>query len=172
MPKLVHPELSYQVRGVLFDVYNTLGPMLKEEYYQDAIVLGMEKRGITCEPEKGFEVYYEGERVGLYCVDVWVDDGKMLLEIKVAAAIEPVHRAQAISYLKVTDADLAIVVNYGGPSLDDERLPNFVRGKRPPPETISLAEEKEIPLIAAEYTLFEMCGRLYEAGMSGCDVPR
>ena len=37
--KLVHPELSYQVRGVFFDVYNALGPMLKEEYYRDAIVL-------------------------------------------------------------------------------------------------------------------------------------
>jgi GxxExxY protein len=65
MPKLVHPELSYQVRGVLFDVYNTLGPMLREEYYRDAIVLGLDKRGVTCELEKDLEVYYEGERVGL-----------------------------------------------------------------------------------------------------------
>jgi GxxExxY protein len=64
-------------------------------------------------------------------VDVWIDGGKMLLEIKVAPAIEPIHKAQAISYLKVTDADLAIVVNYGGSSLEDERLPNFLRDKRP-----------------------------------------
>ncbi len=131
MPKLVHPELSYLVRGVLLDVYNTLGPMLKEEYYRDAIVLGLEKRRVACEAEKAFEVYYEGERVGLYYVDVWVEDGKMLLEIKVASAIEPVHKAQAISYLKITDADLAIVVNFGGPSLEDERLPNFLRDKQP-----------------------------------------
>jgi len=47
----------------------------------------------------------------------------------------------------------------------------FVRGKEPFPETIALAEERGIPLIAAEYTLFEMCGRLYTAGMDGCDVP-
>ena len=50
MSKLVHAELSYDVRGVLFDVYNTLGPMLKEEYFRDAIVIGVEKRGITCQP--------------------------------------------------------------------------------------------------------------------------
>ncbi len=131
MPKLVHPELSYQVRGVLLDVYNTLGPMLKEDYYRDAIVIGIKKRGVACEPEKDFEVYYEGERVGLYFVDVWIDSGKILLELKVAPAIEPIHEAQAISYLKVTDADLAIVVNYGGPSLEDERLPNFLRDKQP-----------------------------------------
>ena len=56
MPELIHPELSYQVRGVLLDVYNTLGPMLKEDYYRDAIVIGIKKRGVACEPEKDFEV--------------------------------------------------------------------------------------------------------------------
>jgi GxxExxY protein len=129
--KLIHRELSYMVRGVLFDVYNSLGPTLKESYYRDAIALGLAKRGITCEPEKPFEVYYEGERVGLYYVDEWIDSGKILLEIKVAVAIEPLHRAQAISYLKVTDADLALVANYGGSSLEIERLPNFLRDKQP-----------------------------------------
>ena len=91
--KLIHAELTYEVRGVLFHVYNTLGPMRKEEYHRDAIVIGLEKRAITCEAEKAFEVYYEGERVGLYFVDVWIEDGKLLLEIKVALAIEPIHKA-------------------------------------------------------------------------------
>ena len=131
MAKLIHPELSYRVRGVLLNVHNALGPGLKEEYYRDAIVLDMEEHGIACEAEKVFEVYYRDERVGLYIVDVWIEDGEILLELKVAPTIEPVHKAQAISYLKVTDADLAIVVNYGAASLDDERLPNFLRGKQP-----------------------------------------
>jgi len=48
----------------------------------------------------------------------------------------------------------------------------FVRGKRPPPETVALAAEKHIPLIAAPYTLFEMCGRLYQHGMIGCDLEK
>ncbi len=45
----------------------------------------------------------------------------------------------------------------------------FVRDKKPPPETISLAEEKGIPLIAAPYTMFELCGRLYMEQMMSCD---
>ena len=45
----------------------------------------------------------------------------------------------------------------------------FVRGKLPAPETIALAEEKGIPLIAAKHTMFEMCGRLYAAGLASCD---
>ncbi|HOG48478.1 MAG TPA: DRTGG domain-containing protein [Anaerolineae bacterium] len=46
----------------------------------------------------------------------------------------------------------------------------FVRGKRPPRETIALAEEKGIPLLATRYTLYEACGRLYNAGLPGCGV--
>ncbi len=130
MSELVHPELSYEVRGVLFHVYNTLGPMLNEEYYEEAIAIGLDKRQIRCETEKAFEVYYEGERVGLYYVDVWIEGGKILLEIKVAPSIQRIHKAQAISYLKVTDADLAILVNFGGASLQAERLPNFLRDRR------------------------------------------
>ena len=46
----------------------------------------------------------------------------------------------------------------------------FVRGKYPPPETISLAEEKGIPLVATSHAMFEMCGRLYQAGLRSCDI--
>jgi predicted transcriptional regulator len=47
----------------------------------------------------------------------------------------------------------------------------FVRGKYPPPETIILAKEKGIPLIAAPYAMFEICGRLHRAGLKSCDIP-
>jgi GxxExxY protein len=130
MTKLLHPDLSYEVRGALFDVYNALGPMLKESFYQDAISVALDKRKIASELEKAFEVFYEGERVGLYYVDLWVEGGKLLLELKVAPAIAAIHKAQALSYLKVTDCDLAFVVNFGGSSLEVQRLPNFLRDKR------------------------------------------
>jgi hypothetical protein len=45
----------------------------------------------------------------------------------------------------------------------------FVRGKRPPPQTVSQAEERGIPLLATRYTMFEACGRLFAAGLVGCD---
>jgi len=46
----------------------------------------------------------------------------------------------------------------------------FVRGKYPPPETIALAKEEGIPLVATSYAMFEMCGRLYQAGLKSCDI--
>jgi GxxExxY protein len=57
--KLIHPKLSYQVRGVLLDVHKKLGPQLKERYYQDAILIGLEEREIACTPEKQFEVFHQ-----------------------------------------------------------------------------------------------------------------
>ncbi len=131
MSELIHPELSYAVRGAMLEVYNALGPQLKEAYYRDAIAIELEERGIVCVREKGFEVFYRDERVGRYYVDIWVEGGKILLELKVAPQIEALHKAQAISYLKVTDADLAIVGNYGAASFEDIRLPNFLRKARP-----------------------------------------
>jgi GxxExxY protein len=129
MPTIIHKELSYKVRGVLLSVHNTLGPNLPERFYCDATAYGLEAEGIQCETEKSFEVFYRDVRVGLYRVDVWVENGKIVLELKVAPEILPLHRGQAISYLKVTDADLAIVVSFGAGSLLDERLPNFLREK-------------------------------------------
>lgn len=52
----------------------------------------------------------------------------------------------------------------------DVRAIVFVRGKIPPPETIALAEEKGIPLLASKYTMFETCGRLYQAGLGSCGL--
>ncbi len=46
----------------------------------------------------------------------------------------------------------------------------FVRGKIPPEETVALAEEKGIPLLASKYTMFETCGRLYKAGLPSCGL--
>lgn len=48
----------------------------------------------------------------------------------------------------------------------------FIRNKVPPPETIQLAEEKGVPLLASRYTMFETGGRIYAAGMNSCDAPR
>jgi len=144
MSKLIHEKLSYTVRGIMFDVHNQLGSMLPEKYYQRAVAIGLEDAGIRHELERQFDVKYRGVEVGRYFVDVWIEGGKLLLELKVAPQIEPIHQAQAISYLKVTDADLAFVVNFGETSVAFNRLPNYVSDRQPafqwqaPPPDMSL----------------------------------
>ncbi|MCL4871678.1 MAG: GxxExxY protein [Anaerolineae bacterium] len=131
MQSLLHPELTYIVRGVLFDVRQQLTMTLPESYFQEAVAIGLEEAGIPCQSEKEFEVRYRGVPVGRYRVDLWVDNGRLLLELKVAPELLPLHQAQAISYLKVTDADLALLVNFGEMPLGIQTLPNLLRQKRP-----------------------------------------
>jgi len=129
MTNIVHKELSYTVRGVLIDVYNKLGPSLPEKFYQEAVTHGLENKGIACTPEKQFQVIYRNRTIGEYYVDHWLEGGKIILEIKVAPKIMPIHQAQTLSYLKLSKADLAIIANYGTKSLQDKRLPNFLAEK-------------------------------------------
>ncbi len=156
MTHIIHKDLSYTVKGVFFDVHNALGPMLPEKFYQAAVAIGLEAKGIRCETEKSFEVYYRDARVGLYFVDMWLEDGKLLLELKVAPAITAMHRAQTLSYLKVTGADLGIIVNFGEKSLTDERLPNYLRDKK-------VAFEWQPPEIGKDWLHPHLTQRLFEA---------
>jgi GxxExxY protein len=125
MTQLIHEELTYIVRGVMFDIYNKLGPKLPEYIYQNAFTHGLREQGITCEPEKEFEVIYRNQSAGKYYVDHWLENGQIILELKVASKILPIHKAQTISYLKVTQADLGIIINFGTHIIQSERLPNF-----------------------------------------------
>ena len=62
MTKLIHPDPSYQVRGALLHVCNTLGPMLREKYYEEAIAIALDKRHIRFQTQKEFQVYYACKR--------------------------------------------------------------------------------------------------------------
>ncbi len=156
MVRLIHKELTYTVRGGLMTVHYDLKPMLPEHFYQDAVKVVLQETSVPFEPQKHFEVFYEGERVGLYIPDFCIDGLKAILDLKVAPAITPLHKAQAISYLKVTDADLALIANFGAPSLEVERLPNFLRERQP-----EFAWEPRAP--AADLLYPDLSAALYKA---------
>lgn len=130
MSKLIHEELTYRVRGVLFDVHNELGPRLPEKFYQQAITYGLQAQNLTNETEKCFQVIYRNLSAGNYLIDHWLENGKVLLELKVAPQLLPIHHAQTISYLKLTNADLALLVNFGTVSLQVKRLLNLTRDQK------------------------------------------
>jgi GxxExxY protein len=72
------------------------------------------------------KVYFEGEVVGEYVADILVEQ-KIIIELKVADAIMPIHKAQAINYLKATKLQLAIILNFGKQSLQHERVVNYLK---------------------------------------------
>jgi len=153
--ELLHANLTYRIRGVLYDVANNLWPGLPEEDFQAAVSIGLAKRGIPHELEDEFRVHYRDVEVGRYACDLTVD-GKVVLELKVAPALTDLHRAQIISYLRVSGADVGLLVNFGTPSVEMERYAGFYAQRRP-----EFAWE---PQAADDSSLLhpELVGRLYE----------
>ena len=130
MTNLIHPELSYTVQGMIMEIYNQHGPMLHEDIYEQLVVHLMQKAGYPCQSQQEFPVLYKDVHIATFRTDVSLLP-QLIIELKVTSRIEPLHIAQAVTYLKVTGADLALVVNFGGSSLEFERVPNFISQKRP-----------------------------------------
>lgn len=127
---LLHRDLTYKIRGVLFDVGNTLWPGLPERDIQEAVSIGLTRKQIPHTLEKQFHVNYRGVEVGRYYCDIVVD-GKVIVELKATPALTDLHRAQILSYLRVTGADVGLLANLGSAQVDIERYAYFFVQRRP-----------------------------------------
>ncbi len=105
-------EISYQIRGAIFDVYNELGPGMLEAVYESALAIEMKHRGLKVERQIAFEVLYKGSDLGLQQrMDFLVND-QVILELKSVETLLPVHHKQLISYLKLTRKPLGFLINF------------------------------------------------------------
>ena len=120
---LIFAELTYQIRGALLEVYNTLGPGFREETYKLAVLSELELRGLPVAREMSFEVKYKDRVVDLYRADIIVD-GKVILELKAAESLHPRHSAQLLSYLKASGLRVGLLANFGADQLKIVRKVN------------------------------------------------
>ena len=123
MGNLIYEDLTYKIRKSLFNVYNELGPGFREETYKQAVMIDFENEGVPFVREKIYQVNYLGEKVDKYRVDILVYD-KIILELKAVSEFHPRFEAQLLSYLKVTQLKLGLLVNFGSELLDVRRLVN------------------------------------------------
>ncbi len=120
----LYEDLSYKVRGAIFNVYNTLGFGHKEGVYQKALALEFEKQRIPFVQEKRLSVVYEGKKVGFYQPD-FVVDGKIIIELKAVEFLPRRSMVQLTYYLKGTNHRLGFLVNFGSSKLDIRRRINL-----------------------------------------------
>ena len=113
--------LTGNVLVAAFRVSNTLGCGFLEKVYENALVIELRDRGIGVLQQPKFDVRYKGRSVGEYVADLIVD-GKVIVEVKALRALEQVHRCQAINYLRATRLSAALLLNFGLPRLEYERL--------------------------------------------------
>jgi GxxExxY protein len=113
------PELEDLVQrtiGALLDVHRELGSGMSESIYAAAARLELEARSILFEIEKTVPVRYKGHLIGHQRIDLLVDR-RLVVEIKSIQCIHPVHVAQVVSYLRVTGAQIGLLVNFNVPLL-------------------------------------------------------
>lgn len=118
--KLLHANLTYNIRGAIFHVYNTLGFGHKELIYHKALVIEFKKRNILFKNEVSLPVYYEEEKVGTYQPDFVIED-KVLIEIKALPFITKAAEVQMVYYLRGTRYNLGLLVNFGSKKLEIRR---------------------------------------------------
>lgn len=115
-------EISYQIRGAVFDVYNTLGPGLLETMYEAAMVYELRRRGLEVEQQKKITVGYRDITLPLdYRLDLLVED-KVIVELKSVTELTKLHFLQLHTYLKVTGLKLGLLVNFNCADLKDNRV--------------------------------------------------
>ena len=131
MTKLLHADLTYRLRGIGFQIHNELGPGHDEADYETALAYAMTRDDISFVRQPVYQINYRGQQVGEYRPDVMLAGGAVVLDLKATTTIEPLHKAQVLSYMAVTKAELGLIMNFGAASLQVERLPNFLANRQP-----------------------------------------
>lgn len=104
--------LSYEVIGAAIEVHRVLGPGLLEFIYEEALVIELEDRGLDVVRQAEVEVSYKGRRLeNKLRLDVLVN-GILIVEIKAIEHILPVHEAQLLSYLRLSEKKLGLLINF------------------------------------------------------------
>jgi GxxExxY protein len=109
---LVHSDLTREIIGSFYDVYNKLGYGFAESVYQHALPIALAKRGLKSERELPLSVMYEQKNVGVFRADLIVEE-KVIVETKVADKIVQVHEMQLLNYLKATGIKVGLILNFG-----------------------------------------------------------
>lgn len=110
--ELLHKELTESIIKVFYDVYNELGFGFLEKVYQNSLYLELKSRGFEVEAQKQIKVHFKGFEVGEYYADLLVNN-TIILELKAVEAIVPEFEHQLINYLRGTDKEVGLLLNFG-----------------------------------------------------------
>lgn len=120
---IIYPDLSYSVMQAVFAVHNELGPGFLERIYEEALVHELQGSGLQIARQQTIQVYYRDQVVGTHRLDLVVE-GKIILELKAVADLQPIFKQQVRSYLKASGLKLGILINFGTKRIQSARIAN------------------------------------------------
>jgi GxxExxY protein len=110
--ELLHNEVTDKIIKAFYNVYNVLGYGFLEKVYENSMAIELRKLGLAAVKQQNIKVYYDAENVGEYFADLLVEDC-VIVELKAAVEIVEEHEHQLLNYLKATDKEVGLLLNFG-----------------------------------------------------------
>ncbi|HET9285012.1 MAG TPA: GxxExxY protein [Candidatus Angelobacter sp.] len=107
-----HWDLCHQIVGIFYSVYNELGYGFLEAMYEEALAIGLAEAGLSTRQQVATPIWVPGRTIGEYKADIVVNN-LVLLELKAAKALDASHEAQILNYLRATDIEVGLLLNFG-----------------------------------------------------------
>ena len=119
-------DITYEIRGAIFDVYNELGPGLLESVYEEALAFELQERGLEVVRQMEVPILYKSNELKTPLrLDLLVND-RVIVELKSVEDMRPVFTKQLLTYLKLLDKHIGILVNFNTNNLRDS-IKRYVR---------------------------------------------
>lgn len=109
---MLHEELTKKIIGSFYKVYNSLGYGFLEKVYERSLLIELLEHGLACEAQKPIDVFYRDRKVGEYFADIIVED-IVIIELKAGEGLIKEHEAQLLNYLKATEIEVGMLLNFG-----------------------------------------------------------
>lgn len=121
-------EITYKIRGAIYNVYKILGPGLLESVYEEALVMELELRGLSVERQKHVPLVYKGKNLKTsLCLDLLVEN-EVIVELKSVSEMKNVYYKQTLTYCRLLNKKLGILVNFNVDNILDGAIIRVANG--------------------------------------------
>ena len=120
---MLYEDITRKILEACFEVSSELGIGYLESVYEKSLLIALRQKGLKVENQVPLQVKFRGEIVGDFYIDILVED-KILLELKVVNGLTKEHYAQTINYLKATEIESGLLINFGNPKIEYRRFNN------------------------------------------------
>ncbi len=105
-------DITYKIRGAVFNVYNALGPGLLESVYEKVLIYELRKKGLSVQSQVPVPIHYDGQNFGTDLRADIIVENKIIIELKSVEEVKPVHHKQLLTYLRLTNLKLGLLINF------------------------------------------------------------
>ena len=109
---MLHTDITRRIIGAFYTVYNELGYGFLEKVYEAAMLIELAEKGLQVRGQAEIRVQYRDRNIGKYFADLLVEE-RVIVELKAASALCPEHEAQLLNYLKATEIEVGLLLNFG-----------------------------------------------------------